>query len=122
MKRRITTRRWFLVGSVGFLAAWEPYPVSVNVVNASGEDVQVRFAGLAGHEAWVEAKAGADVHLGSFPYASLCSPPDRWLHESFTGLEIKLADGSVVEVSREAFEKEAEYHRRWIYRFRGRRS
>ncbi len=120
MKRRITTRRWFLVGSVGFLAAWEPYPVSVNVVNASGEDVQVRFAGRAGHEAWIEAKAEGDVPIGGFSYASLCNPPDRWVPDHFTGLEIKLADGSVVQVSREAFEAEAEYrHHRWIYRFRG---
>ena len=117
MKRRITTsRRWFLVGSVGLLVAWQPYPVSLDVVNAAGEDVQVR---IAGDTAWIEAKAGAAVYLGSFPYGGLCNPPDRWVPEDFTGLEFKLANGSVVQVSREAFEKEAEYKGGWIYRFRG---
>ena len=117
MKRRSITRRWFLVGSVGLLAAWQPVPVPIHVVNASGEDVQVR---IAGSEVWIEAKAGPEVvSLGAFNYDGFCSPPARWLPESFAGLEFKLEDGSVVEVSREAFE--AEYGRGGGYRFRGER-
>jgi hypothetical protein len=116
VKRPLSTRRWFLVGSVGLLAGWEPTPVPLRVVNASGEDVDVR---LAGEEAWTEVKAGAEILLRTLVHHGLCSPSDRWLPESFAGLEFKLADDSVVEVSREAFEKEAEHKRGWTYRFRG---
>ncbi len=116
MKRQLATRRWFLVGSVGLLAAWEPGRVPLAVVNASSRIVQVR---LVGDEAWIEAKVRADVRVQVFAYHGLCSPPDRWLPDEFTGLEFKLEDGSVVHVSREEFEAEAEYDHRWIYRFRG---
>lgn len=116
MKRRLTTRRWFLVATVGLLGAWEPVPISLHVINASWNDVKVRISGT---EQWIEVKAGAEVSVGGFNYAGLCNPPDRWLPEDFAGLEFELAGGSVVAVSREAFERDAEHDRGWTYRFRG---
>jgi hypothetical protein len=116
MKRRLTLRRWFMVGGLGLLVGWEPGRVMLHVVNASHEDVQVR---RAGDETWTPAKIGADVLVATLLHHGLCNAPDRWLPEDFSGLEFKRADGSVVTVSREAFEAEAEYEHRWIYRFRG---
>jgi len=90
--------------------------VFVCVANASRRKVQVR---MIGEREWIDAAIGASVDVVQFNYAGLCSPPVRWLPEEFTGLEFKLEDGSVVHVSREEFEAEAEYDHRWIYRFRG---
>lgn len=84
--------------------------------NTATEDVHAR---LAGTDTWVAAKPDAEVSLGAFDYDGLCSPPDRWLPDTFAGLEVKRADGSVTTISRQAFEAEAVHDRGWVYRFRG---
>ena len=117
MKTTVQSRRWMLVGIAVLLAAWLPIPIEFYVTNASGAPVHARISGT---DVWIEAVPGAHVDLGGYGYDGLCSPPDRYLPPEFSGLEIKLADGQVVEVSRATFAERAVHDRGWTYRFEGR--
>lgn len=76
---------------------------------------------LKGVSGWAEVEAGTTDIIGACKYPGLCKPPERWLSDDFDGIEIKLADGTVIEVSRADFEAAAECrHLAWHYRFEGR--
>jgi hypothetical protein len=115
---RSTSRRVFLIASLGALAAWEAYPVFIFLMNATDQAVNGRLKGTSG---WGEVPAGSERTIGACKYPGLCKPPERWLSDDFDGIEIKLADGTVIEVSRADFEAAAECrHLAWHYRFEGR--
>jgi hypothetical protein len=110
-------RRAFLVASVALLAGFQPIPVPLHVSNESTKTIRVRTSSA---EAWVAVGPLQTVELTHFSHAGLCRPRDRWLPESFHGLQLELPDGSVIGIDRAAFEAEASYAReRWTYRYRG---
>ncbi|MBK6921720.1 MAG: hypothetical protein IPH07_30265 [Deltaproteobacteria bacterium] len=108
-------RRVFLLGSLGALAAWEAYPVGIRLENASGAVVSGR---RKGDPDWRDVEPGATGIIGTCRYHGLCNPPARWLSEDFDGIEIRCSDGTVIEVSRAAFEVDAVARgHNWYYRF-----
>lgn len=113
-------RRLALLGSLGLLAGWEPYRVNIYVVNATGETVHGRLVTPQRRgDDWFEVKAGETGPVGACLHHGLCSPSAGWLPDDFEGIELKLADGTVITVSRERFEREAVRSRGWQYRFDG---
>lgn len=111
------TRRMFLLGSLGAVAAWEAYPVGIRLENASDQLLSGR---LKGDPDWRSVEPGTTNIIGTCPYHGLCNPPARWLSEDFDGIEIRRADGTVIEVSRAAFEVDAVAKgHNWYYRFEG---
>jgi hypothetical protein len=99
------------------VVGFQPIPVPLVVCNETTKTIRVR---MSPDEDWLALGPLATTELAQFSHAGLCRPSDRWLPDSFRGLQLERPDGSVVEITRAAFEAEAEYRReRWTYRYRG---
>lgn len=113
MKARLL-RRSVLIAGVAFMLAFEPVPVGLSIENASGEPIRVR---LDNDDPWLDVPATQTVALTSFPHAGLCRPPERWLPDYFTGVDIQRATGEETRIDRATFEKSARWGRgeRWKF-------
>lgn len=97
-------RRTVLVGAATFLVAFEPVPVRLEIENDTQGLVRVRIDADA---PWMDVPAGKTATLTTFPHAGLCRPPQRWLPEYFTGLDLQRANGEQTRIDRATFEQTA---------------
>ncbi len=102
------SRRVFLLGATGFLLAFDQVPVRFEIENGTTQTIHVR---LDSDRPWEEIPAGKTARLATFPHSGLCSPPERWLPESFTGLDVQLDGGRVKRIDRRNFEEHGAWGR-----------
>lgn len=98
-------RPFFLLIGLGALLGTSPVPVPVSVSNETGGAVRARYD----DSEWMTIPDGETRGVATFGHGGLCSPPNRWLPESFAHIEIEFANGTTRVLGREAFLREAEW-------------